>query len=93
MRPRSPLARLVPLVLLSSDPFSRRLPLYSTFLPQDRVASFAMMTPPELLRETQHAAGNENLTKWHQVLIAEYKHLKESQIVRRPLSLTSPASP
>ncbi|KPV76806.1 uncharacterized protein RHOBADRAFT_51796 [Rhodotorula graminis WP1] len=51
-----------------------------TFLPQDRVASFAMMTPPELLRETQHAAGNENLTKWHQVLIAEYKHLKESQI-------------
>jgi len=52
-----------------------------------------MMTPPELLRETQHAAGNENLTKWHQVLIAEYKHLKESQIVRRPLSLTSPASP
>ncbi|GAA5846580.1 hypothetical protein JCM9279_006751 [Rhodotorula babjevae] len=51
-----------------------------TFLPQDRVASFAMMTPPELLRETQRAAGNQNLSDWHNVLIKEYKHLKESQI-------------
>ncbi|BGP37124.1 Structural maintenance of chromosomes protein 5 [Rhodotorula kratochvilovae] len=50
-----------------------------TFLPQDRVASFAMMSPPELLRETQHAAGNENLTRWHQVLIGEWKRCKEAQ--------------
>ncbi|TNY24149.1 P-loop containing nucleoside triphosphate hydrolase protein [Rhodotorula diobovata] len=51
-----------------------------TFLPQDRVASFAMMTPPELLRETQRAAGNENLTTWHQVLIQEFKKCREVQL-------------
>ncbi|GAA5824176.1 hypothetical protein JCM3770_001191 [Rhodotorula araucariae] len=50
-----------------------------TFLPQDRVASFAMMSPSELLRETQHAAGNENLARWHQVLISEWKRCKEAQ--------------
>jgi len=46
-----------------------------------------MMTPPELLRETQRAAGNENLTTWHQVLIQEFKKCREVQLVRpRPFS-------
>ncbi|GJN87793.1 hypothetical protein Rhopal_000748-T1 [Rhodotorula paludigena] len=50
-----------------------------TFLPQDRVSSFASMAPPELLRETQRAAGNQNLTRWHKLLIAEFKKAKEAE--------------
>ncbi|GAA5857620.1 hypothetical protein JCM8547_004301 [Rhodosporidiobolus lusitaniae] len=50
-----------------------------TFLPQDRVASFAMMSPAELLRETQKAAGHPQLSQWHDVLIKEYKLSRESQ--------------
>ena len=55
---------------------------YSTFLPQDRVAEFARMTPQQLLRETQRAAGNENLTAWHDTLISSGKELKQIQEVR-----------
>ncbi|KAI8989879.1 P-loop containing nucleoside triphosphate hydrolase protein [Trametes punicea] len=50
-----------------------------TFLPQDRVAEFARMTPQQLLRETQRAAGNENLTSWHDTLISSGKELKQVQ--------------
>ncbi|KAI0774684.1 P-loop containing nucleoside triphosphate hydrolase protein [Trametes elegans] len=50
-----------------------------TFLPQDRVAEFARMTPSQLLRETQRAAGNENLTAWHDTLISAGKELKHMQ--------------
>ncbi|GAA5973475.1 hypothetical protein JCM21900_003338, partial [Sporobolomyces salmonicolor] len=50
-----------------------------TFLPQDRVASFAMMSPSELLRETEKAAGDVNLSHWHKVLIDEYKTCKDAQ--------------
>ncbi|KAI0722553.1 P-loop containing nucleoside triphosphate hydrolase protein, partial [Earliella scabrosa] len=53
-----------------------------TFLPQDRVAEFARMTPQQLLRETQRAAGNENLTAWHDTLISSGKELKQIQEVR-----------
>lgn len=49
----------------------------STFLPQDRVAEFARMTPQNLLKETQRAAGNENLTTWHESLIRSGQELKE----------------
>ncbi|GAA5873376.1 hypothetical protein JCM16303_001107 [Sporobolomyces ruberrimus] len=51
-----------------------------TFLPQDRVASFAMMSHSELLRETEKAAGDVNLSSWHQILIDEWKAQKEKQI-------------
>jgi hypothetical protein len=54
----------------------------STFLPQDRVASFAMMNHSELLQETEKAAGHVNLSYWHQTLIDEYKAQKEKRIVR-----------
>lgn len=47
-----------------------------TFLPQDKVSSFAQMTPQQLLRETQKAAGNPNLTKWHEILIEGGKALR-----------------
>ncbi|BGP13190.1 Structural maintenance of chromosomes protein 5 [Rhodosporidiobolus nylandii] len=50
-----------------------------TFLPQDRVASFAMMSPSELLKETQKTAGHPKLYEWHQLLIEEYKKLREAQ--------------
>ena len=53
----------------------------STFLPQDRVAEFARMTPQQLLRETQRCAGNENLTSWHDTLIQSGKDLKTLQAV------------
>lgn len=39
------------------------------FLPQDRVADFARMDPPELLKETQKAAGQQGMTQWHEQLI------------------------
>lgn len=54
----------------------------STFLPQDRVASFSMLTHSELLVETQKAAGDRNLSQWHQTLIEEQKKLRGLQTVR-----------
>ncbi|KZV88580.1 P-loop containing nucleoside triphosphate hydrolase protein [Exidia glandulosa HHB12029] len=48
-----------------------------TFLPQDKVSSFAHMTPQQLLKETQKAAGHADLTKWHTRLIEGGKELKE----------------
>ncbi|GAA5860377.1 hypothetical protein JCM3774_000398 [Rhodotorula dairenensis] len=50
-----------------------------TFLPQDRVAAFAMMSASERLRETQKAAGHRNLNTWHDVLIKEGKTCKAVQ--------------
>ncbi|KAH9927340.1 P-loop containing nucleoside triphosphate hydrolase protein [Fomitopsis serialis] len=47
-----------------------------TFLPQDKVSEFAHMTPQQLLRETQRAAGNAGLTAWHDTLISAGKDLK-----------------
>ncbi|PKI83428.1 Structural maintenance of chromosomes protein 5 [Malassezia vespertilionis] len=41
-----------------------------TFLPQDRVADFAYMSPQRLLRETQYAAGHPKLSEWHDMLIS-----------------------
>ncbi|KAJ8519683.1 hypothetical protein ONZ45_g3400 [Pleurotus djamor] len=48
-----------------------------SFLPQDRVSEFAQMTPQELLRETQRAAGDENLTSWHETLITKGGELRK----------------
>ncbi|KAJ6604030.1 hypothetical protein B0H10DRAFT_2229461 [Mycena sp. CBHHK59/15] len=48
-----------------------------SFLPQDKVSEFAAMSPRELLRETQRAAGDERLTSWHDVLIGAGKELKD----------------
>ncbi|KAJ7619283.1 P-loop containing nucleoside triphosphate hydrolase protein [Roridomyces roridus] len=47
-----------------------------SFLPQDKVSAFAAMTPIELLRETQRAAGDERLESWHQTLITDGKELR-----------------
>lgn len=48
-----------------------------TFLPQDRVASFAALSAADLLKETQKAAGDRHLTQWHTTLIEEKKLEKE----------------
>lgn len=48
------------------------------FLPQDKVCEFAQMTPQILLTETQHAAGEPEMTDWHQALI-RIKHEKTAQ--------------
>ncbi|KAG6836487.1 hypothetical protein H0H93_007586 [Arthromyces matolae] len=47
-----------------------------SFLPQDKVSEFAQMSPQELLRETQRAAGDERLTSWHDTLINAGKELR-----------------
>ena len=49
----------------------------SSFLPQDKVSEFAAMSPQQLLRETQRAAGDANLTNWHDTLISAGKDLKQ----------------
>ncbi|KAF9904767.1 Structural maintenance of chromosomes protein 5 [Linnemannia zychae] len=39
------------------------------FLPQDRVAEFAQMSPQELLKETQRAIGGEEMLNAHQKMV------------------------
>jgi hypothetical protein len=53
----------------------------SSFLPQDKVTEFARMTPQQLLKETQRAAGDSNLTAWHTTLIKEGKELRKEEEV------------
>ncbi|KAJ7595202.1 P-loop containing nucleoside triphosphate hydrolase protein [Mycena floridula] len=50
-----------------------------SFLPQDKVTEFACMSPPELLKETQRAAGNSHLTSWQETLISEGRELRSMQ--------------
>jgi chromosome segregation ATPase len=54
----------------------------STFLPQDKVSSFASMSPQELLKETQRAAGDNRLSSWHQDLIKFGDDLRDLKSVR-----------
>ena len=62
----------------------------SSFLPQDKVSEFAHMTPQQLLKETQHAAGDERLGMWHEMLIREGKESKElGEVCRLFYSLRS----
>lgn len=50
-----------------------------SFLPQDKVSEFAQMSSVQLLKETQRAAGDENLTIWHQTLIESGRELRGIQ--------------
>ena len=47
------------------------------------------MSSQQLLKETQRAAGDENLSTWHQTLIDSGKELKGIQDVRLPLFIPS----
>lgn len=51
----------------------------STFLPQDRVSSFAQLSAPDLLKETQKAAGDSRLSGWHETLIVERRNQADLQ--------------
>jgi hypothetical protein len=51
------------------DDFNINIGNLCCFLPQDKVADFARMAPPELLKETQKAAGVDGMTQWHDKLI------------------------
>ena len=53
----------------------------SSFLPQDKVSEFAQMTPQQLLKETQRAAGDERLTSWHETLTNAGQELKTLSLV------------
>ncbi|KAI5302870.1 Structural maintenance of chromosomes protein 5 [Ascosphaera pollenicola] len=48
------------------------------FLPQDKVAEFAAMTPVELLKSTQRAAAPPQMLQWHEELIELRKQQKEA---------------
>ncbi|KAJ3877761.1 hypothetical protein F5051DRAFT_407478 [Lentinula edodes] len=54
-----------------------------SFLPQDKVSEFAMMSPQQLLKETQKAAGDTNLTSWHETLIEAGK---ESSLIKEKVA-------
>lgn len=68
-------------VTLCSGYYLSLLSSNSSFLPQDRVSEFAAMTPQQLLRETERAAGDERLTSWHETLIAAGRDLKQMEEV------------
>jgi hypothetical protein len=53
-----------------------------SFLPQDKVSAFAAMSPVELLRETENAAGDERLKGWHATLVEAGAQLKTVTEVR-----------
>jgi hypothetical protein len=61
----------------------------SSFLPQDKVSEFAAMTPQQLLRETQRAAGDERLTAWHDTLINTGRELRVVQDVSFAFKIAS----
>ncbi|KAG8987488.1 Structural maintenance of chromosomes protein 5 [Tulasnella sp. JGI-2019a] len=50
---------------------------FCSFLPQDKVASFARMTPQQLLLQTQLAAGDKSLPDWHKELIEKGEELQK----------------
>ncbi|CDH54512.1 p-loop containing nucleoside triphosphatehydrolase protein [Lichtheimia corymbifera JMRC:FSU:9682] len=49
------------------------------FLPQDKVAEFAQLTPTSLLTKTQEAAGEKQLLQWQQQLIEWRNEERELQ--------------
>ncbi|KAI8330176.1 P-loop containing nucleoside triphosphate hydrolase protein, partial [Chlamydoabsidia padenii] len=52
------------------------------FLPQDKVAEFAQLTPAQLLSRTQVAVGDKNLVQWHESLSVKRKEQKELEKVK-----------
>ena len=56
----------------------------SQFLPQDRVASFAQLTPIQLLHETQRAVGGE-------IMVEHWERLCKLRAEARELETVAPA--
>lgn len=66
-------------VLKLAQSFAIQIDNLCQFLPQDRVAEFAALTPIELLNSTQRAAAGPEMTTWHDALKklrAEQKRLE-----------------
>lgn len=53
------------------------------FLPQDKVAEFAALTPVELLHSTQRAAAEPEMTEWHNHLKTIRRAQKELELQNR----------
>jgi structural maintenance of chromosomes protein 5 len=53
----------------------------SQFLPQDKVASFAQLSPTELLKETQRAVGGVEMVNHWQNICNKRKQEREIQDV------------
>ncbi|KAJ5825307.1 hypothetical protein N7474_002445 [Penicillium riverlandense] len=65
-------------VLKAAQKFSIQVDNLCQFLPQDKVAEFAALTPVELLHSTQRAAAGPEMVQWHdglKKLRAEQKRL------------------
>lgn len=58
------------------------------FLPQDKVASFAAMSPKELLKATMKAANEVRLPEWHEVLVNAENKLSDLTTVSESYFLT-----
>lgn len=52
------------------------------FLPQDRVASFAALSPQQILRETEKAVGSEATLQMHDQLILLHQKEKSFESVK-----------
>ncbi|EKV10025.1 Structural maintenance of chromosome complex subunit SmcA [Penicillium digitatum] len=55
-------------VLKLAQSFAIQVDNLCQFLPQDKVAEFAALTPVELLHSTQRAAAGPEMTQWHEAL-------------------------
>lgn len=55
-------------VLKLAQSFAIQVDNLCQFLPQDKVAEFAALTPVELLHSTQRAAAGPEMTQWHDAL-------------------------
>ncbi|CAO3684313.1 unnamed protein product [Umbelopsis vinacea] len=53
------------------------------FLPQDKVAEFAQLSPPQLLERTQVAVGEKQMSEWHDKLITLKKEEKQLRSERQ----------
>jgi len=63
--------------------------VWSSFLPQDKVAEFAKMVPVIVLKETMRAAGDPRLTRWHETLVEKGGKAKDIEGVRlQPVSVS-----
>lgn len=66
-------------VLKFAQSFAIQVDNLCQFLPQDKVAEFAALTPIDLLHSTQRAAAGPQMTEWHdalKMLRAEQKRLE-----------------
>jgi chromosome segregation ATPase len=62
--------------------FSIQIDNLCQFLPQDRVVEFAALSPVDLLAQTQRAVAPDQMTVWHNELIAMSRESKQKEAER-----------